>query len=116
MLSMLKNEKVIKIIEILNDDIGMSYHVLKKVIDPNGHNSIFAYHIRKCGNVGIVRKDKETGLYYLTALGKQVFHYTKIMQMIFTEYIMDELAPDGKIKIKIIDRRKLKNKFHEVVL
>lgn len=105
---MLNSDMTRGVLKMIGIDGAKSYTEIMKYIETFTHKKktgVAAYHIRKLITSYMIKRDDITKRYYLTRIGVEALSVVESFNEICTKFDLDDCGADGKIEIRIIERK-----------
>ena len=88
-----------------NINEGYSFTELRQFVEKfyagKKRSATFNYYLHKCKDNILVRKDKRTGLYYLSRLGVETVCLMKNFEKVCMEYDLNDVDADGMLQVMV---------------
>lgn len=106
--TLIGNQKVRNIIQILQEKEALSYAKISSTINQKPEQSgLTSYYLNKMQKLGLVRHDENTKSWYLTRAALQITDVIKTFENYCTTYDMNDVNADGKVELfaKVVNRK-----------
>jgi len=79
----------------------LEYFARNECDDKKKRSGLFAYHIKRLVKTKLVKKDTESGFYFITMAGKYAIKGAKILEKALEEKTLNDVNKQGKLVFKV---------------
>lgn len=106
------NSIALAVIKRMGIDKSLIFSDIQKIVDKEFNfsqkSNTTAYYVRQMKYCGVVKKDKDSGRYFLTRIGVQMLDVVNKFEEIIKTYDLSDCDAEGKVRIELsIEGRKL---------